>query len=311
MHHRAPRISKEPDAAVDHAAHYVIARAPNTQFFHYFGILSDQCWRRHTNVPADACMCEVAQQEVSRAEGLRQKDAGAFALALDRLGLAAQPPPSAVRVGVISRRRKRFVLNEAELVVAMLENMNVEVQLLPLESMTLYEQLAALRATTILVGIHGSGLNNAIFLPKGACVVQLLPFGLNYRGAFQQNAVKASVDYKEWQLADKTRAVFHWEFLGEKELARGKDAILAKGSPKGGELVYTFWINQDLVVPVDEVIAVLRDAIATSPLNRALTGLPPRGPRDRDVVVAKGPPTRLRGAAAGSGWSGRSSPGAK
>ena len=55
-------------------------------------------------------------------------------------------------MGIVSRRRKRFLLNEAELVDAALA-LGVEVQLLPFEAMTLYEQLAALRSTTILVGV--------------------------------------------------------------------------------------------------------------------------------------------------------------
>ena len=55
-----------------------------------------------------------------------------------------------------------------------------------MEEMTLYEQLKALRQCTVLVGVHGSGLNNAILLPHDAVLVQLLPYKLNYKGAFQQ-----------------------------------------------------------------------------------------------------------------------------
>jgi len=44
-----------------------------------------------------------------------------------------------------------------------------------MEEMTLFEQIKALRACTILVGVHGSGLNNAILLPNDAVLVQLLP----------------------------------------------------------------------------------------------------------------------------------------
>lgn len=43
----------------------------------------------------------------------------------------------------------------------------------------------------MLVGIHGSGLNNAILLPEGSVLVQLLPYKLNYKGAFQQVQVLA------------------------------------------------------------------------------------------------------------------------
>ena len=191
-------------------------------------------------------------------------------------------------MGIVSRRRKRFLLNEAELVDAALA-LGVEVQLLPFEAMTLYEQLAALRSTTILVGVHGSGLNNAIFMPEGACLIQLLPFGLKYKGSFQANAVAAGVEYREWKLEDSSLSRFHWEFLGEKELRHGKQAVLDRGSPSGGAEVYTFWINQDIVVPVADFVALLEDAILTSPLNRKLyDGAVVEG-RNKQEAAARGP----------------------
>ena len=268
------RAPKRRDGGVDAAAHYVVASAPDTQFFHYFGVLSDACWRRA--VPEGTCFCgPAASHETPRGRALKAPDADALDLAVQRLGLRNQPPPTRARVGVVSRRRKRFLLNELDLVNGIIDALRVEVQILPLEHMTLYEQLAALRHVTVLVGVHGSGLNNAIFLPKGACLVQLLPFGLNYRGAFEANARKAGVAYKEWRALDRSRSVFHWEFLGARELHRGKDAVLDRGSPHGGEQVYTFWINQDLRVPVDDVVAVVKEAVDESPLNRALRGMPP------------------------------------
>ena len=54
------------------------------------------------------------------------------------------PPPKKIRVSIISRRRKRFILNEHELVECLLD-MGLDVQILPLEEMTLYEQIKALR----------------------------------------------------------------------------------------------------------------------------------------------------------------------
>ena len=179
------------------------------------------------------------------------------------------PPPSKVRVGIISRRRKRFILNEDALVRATLE-LGFEVQILPLEDMTLYEQLAALRMTTILVGIHGSGLNNAIFLQRGGAMIQLLPYKLNYKGAFSSIAHEAGVHYIEWGLQDASKSMFHWEFLGDRELKNGKQAVLDRGSPRGGQEVYTFWINQDIIVPVDEYKELLLQACRESSLNKKL-----------------------------------------
>ena len=83
-------------------------------------------------------------------------------------------------------------------------------------------------------------------------LVQLLPYKLNYKGAFAQVARENSCSYLEWGLQDPKLSLFHWEFLGEREMRGGKEAVLARGSPRGGAEVYTFWINQDIIVPVNQ-----------------------------------------------------------
>jgi hypothetical protein len=121
----------------------------------------------------------------------------------------------------------------------------------------------------LLVGVHGSGLNNALFLREGACVLQVVPFGLRYRGDFEAIAARNHVEYRELVLADRTRSVFHWEFLDPVRLVAGKAAVLDAGSPTGGREVYSFWVNQDVVVPPVEFAAAVRGA-AASPLNQRL-----------------------------------------
>jgi len=277
---------------------FLIKSKTNTQFFHYFGLLSTSCWRRpKTQLPPNVCFCRVeafpppAAQRAGRPGGVGalvgagkpggKGDAALIQLLLDELGLAGQPEPSRIRVGIISRRRKRFILNEDDLVDACLD-LGLDVQVLPLEQMTLFEQLAALRSVTVLVGIHGSGLNNAIFMHKGSVLVQLLPYKLNYKGAFQTNARRAGVEYVEWALQDASRSRFHWEFVGKRELGHGgREAYLARGSPTGGAEVYTFWINQDIIVPVDEFKDLIVSAVRASGLNSKIADRtkwrPPRG----------------------------------
>ena len=44
--------------------------------------------------------------------------------------------------------------------------------------------LESLSTTTVLVGVHGAGLANAVFLPQGAAVVEILPAGFAKPGSF-------------------------------------------------------------------------------------------------------------------------------
>lgn len=254
---------------LDKRNHFIVDKPPNTQFFHYFGLLAHSCWRRPTQIPDNTCFCNVEEEEL---KGEESEHTDLLGFLLEQLELDPEhgmPAPAKVRVGIISRRRKRFILNEDELVRAVLA-LGFEVQILPLEEMTLYEQLAALRMTTVLIGIHGSGLNNAIFMPRGGAMIQLLPYKLNYKGAFSSIAHEAGVHYFEWGLTDPTKSMFHWEFLGERELRDGKQAVLDRGSPRGGAEVYTFWINQDIIVPVDEFTELVKKAVDESELNRKL-----------------------------------------
>jgi hypothetical protein len=43
--------------AADKLTHFFVDRPPNTQFFHYFGLLSKFCWRRTSAIPDGTCFC--------------------------------------------------------------------------------------------------------------------------------------------------------------------------------------------------------------------------------------------------------------
>jgi Glycosyltransferase 61 len=134
------------------------------------------------------------------------------------------PPLRATRpmVTLISRANKRFLVNEREVIAALLAaglsggkdgHTFFDVQLVTLESMPLYSQMLALQRSDVLIGVHGSGLLNAVFmrgqntLPSASTsrrpsplLIQLLPIGLG-RGQgsqfFRGPALAAGVDYKE------------------------------------------------------------------------------------------------------------------
>jgi hypothetical protein len=146
--------------------HYFVSAINNPMFFHFFGLLSDNCWHRMAAKysPQNVCYCNVEARAASQS---REDANGAAAQMLQFLGLKdSKPPEKRVKIGLISRRRKRFILNEYEL-VERVKHMGYDCVLLPLESMTLYEQMRELQSLDVLVGIHGSALDNAVFLPRG------------------------------------------------------------------------------------------------------------------------------------------------
>jgi capsular polysaccharide biosynthesis protein len=113
------------------------------------------------------------------------------------------PVEDTIKIGLISRRRKRFILNEYELVNTVHDVFGYECELLSFESMTLYEQIKVIRSLDVLIGIHGSGLDNVVFLHPGSVMVQLMPFSNTHKALFVEHTLQAHVVYQEWTLQDR------------------------------------------------------------------------------------------------------------
>lgn len=155
-----------------------------------------------------------------------------------------------------------------ELVAKVLE-LGYECELLPLETMTLYEQMRALRSLDVLVGIHGSALDNSVFLHPGSVMLQLLPYKVEHRVTFRQSAEAAGMRYMEWQLQDRSKAFFHWDLMelanSEKMRRMSREDILQAGQVASDNRETTmFWINQDIIVPLQEWIPLVVAAAKNS-----------------------------------------------
>ena len=78
------------------------------------------------------------------------------------------------RVGIISRKNRRRILNEDEL-VSVIKPL-AEVDLLTFEKMTVKEQIEAMQQYTVLVGVNGAGLMNGLYLPSHSVAIQIVPY---------------------------------------------------------------------------------------------------------------------------------------
>jgi hypothetical protein len=154
-------------------------------------------------------------------------------------------------VTFISRREKRFILNEAALVRVALA-LGAQVKVVVLESLPLFEQLNIFRSTDVLIGMHGSGLINSQFMRQGSAVIQLIPLGVQGAASFfQSTAVSAGVRYFELKrkLEDKEKPFDgvhqHLHFLDSKH-----SPLSLVADPRGSDAVsrqtfFAFYINQD------------------------------------------------------------------
>ena len=151
--------------------HFFLKTINDPMFFDFFGFISDNCWRRSTTsfvqIPPGACFCNSYDLSASQSGSTSKESASQI---IEYLNLQdVKPPSKKIKIGIISRRLKRFILNEYELVAAV-EMMGFECVLLPLEVMTVYEQMMEMRSLDVLIGIHGSALDNSVFLHEGIYV---------------------------------------------------------------------------------------------------------------------------------------------
>jgi len=144
---------------VDHNrhVHLILKGNPRTTFLDSFMLESDFCWRRLSNLPPDTCFEEVLEAPGFIGSSAIDWEKRVVNNWVQLLNIPPNIPIDKPRLGIISRRRKRFILNEEE-IIKLGQDMGYEVHVLPLESMTLFEQIQMFQRMTVLVGIHGSGL---------------------------------------------------------------------------------------------------------------------------------------------------------
>lgn len=88
----------------------------------------------------------------------------------------------------------RRILNEAEVVKA-LEGPAVHVTVVDFQLLSFKEQVALLSDTDILLGAHGAGLTNLVFLPPRSAVVEVFPSQDGMLMMYQALATRAGMRY--------------------------------------------------------------------------------------------------------------------
>ena len=95
-------------------------------------------------------------------------------------------------------------MNEADILEYILSRYNVTVRVTAFEE-PLLETMQLMNSTDVLLGMHGAGWTNALFLKPGAAAIQLFPFG--------------------WRI-ERNRMLIRG--LGYKNIARAKKCIYAE-----------------------------------------------------------------------------------
>lgn len=135
------------------------------------------------------------------------------------------------KVLLISRKGSRMFLNEDEMVKMMEQELGFEVhRALPNDTMSLDKFAQIVNSCEIMVGAHGAGLTNALFLPTGAVLIQVVPLGLNWASDhyFGKPAPGIGLNYLRYKVLRNETSLYE-TYGPENPIVSDPAAIWAKG----------------------------------------------------------------------------------
>lgn len=103
---------------------------------------------------------------------------------------------------LISRTNSRIFTNEDAMVV-LIEELGFEVVVTKPKIMSNLEKFAGIvNSCSVMVGAHGAGLTNSVFLPSGAVLIQVAPLGLEWASTnyFGEPAKGMGLKYLEYTI---------------------------------------------------------------------------------------------------------------
>ncbi|XP_039055746.1 alpha-1,3-arabinosyltransferase XAT3-like [Hibiscus syriacus] len=131
---------------------------------------------------------------------------------------------------LISRQNTRRFLNEHAM-VAMMEGLGFQVlRVEPERMMYLNEFSELVNSCCVMVGAHGAGLTNEIFLPNGAVMIQVVPLGCEWGAItyYGGPAKSMGVRYLEYKIEPEESSLF--DLYGKDHpVVRDPESIMSKG----------------------------------------------------------------------------------
>ncbi|KAJ9551312.1 hypothetical protein OSB04_015357 [Centaurea solstitialis] len=190
-----------------------------------------------------------------------------YDLKSENASISVSKPPILV---LISRRKTRRFLNEDEM-VEMMEELGFEVVVVKSsKTMSDLDRFSKLvRTCSVLVGAHGAGLTNQVFLAEEAVVVQVVPLGLEWPSAvyFGEPAVRMGLRYLEYRIGTDESSLVD-SFARANPVISDPGSVFAKGYFLGKEM---YLDKQNIRVDIGRFKSTMGEALRligrTTPLS--------------------------------------------
>lgn len=133
-------------------------------------------------------------------------------------------------VMLISRQKSRTFLNEWEM-IDMMKELGFEVITTTPQRMSNLDKFSrVVNSCSVMVGAHGAGLTNELFLAAGAVVVQVVPLGLDWASTFLFGHPAGDMELKYLEYKMEAEESSLWDTYGENHpVIRDPESIFAKG----------------------------------------------------------------------------------
>ena len=215
----------------------------------------------------------IAETTVTALELRQFTDFVRMRLGID--GVAAEAdrgaPVSSHTTVLFTRKFNRLILNELELTMSLAQELQMKVVTLSIENHSLEHIISVLSHAAILIGMHGSLLSLAMFLPPGALLIELFPYAVNpnhytpYKRLAQLRGM--GILYKAWRNTDLAKSVAHpdnpWDTGGIAHLPDDEQRRILSSREVPLHLCcrdpeWLFRIYQDTIVDVPSVIGLIQ-----------------------------------------------------
>ncbi|KAM0925400.1 hypothetical protein ACQ4PT_004206 [Festuca glaucescens] len=168
------------------------------------------------------------------------------------------------RLLIISRKNSRRFLNEREMAAAAAEE-GFEVRIAEPDQHTDMATFARLvNSADAMIGVHGAGLTNMVFLPAGAVLVQVVPFGgLEWltRVTFKEPAADMEVKYMDYNVQLEESSLLD-------QYPRGHQVLVDPYAvhKQGWDALKTAYLDkQNVRLDLDRFRATLREVLVALP----------------------------------------------
>jgi len=189
-----------------------------------------------------------------------------------QLNITIVPSDSEHIIVLLSRRYNRLILNEIDLTFALAQKFHQKVVTVAMETHSVKDMIYLISKSSILLGMHGSLLALAMFLPEGSTVVELFPYAINpvhytpYKTL--ANLRGMNMNYLAWRNMDIAKTVPHpersWDEGGiihlpeeEQQKIMSSQEVPLHLCCRNAEWLYR--IYQDTVVDVEGIISLLQN----------------------------------------------------